>query len=191
MLLEQALPANLIEKHVSRLDEVYRLHGIESNAALSGLKSDKARFQSLLRAVQALRNDKTGLELTLHNTLRESIAEILADDPIRVSALSRMWGSKSEPHAYNSIVWRGPWQTACRTWCALEDVHPEAGPLFLYPKTHLTIGDTYRDDVLRAHPEFIEVLHELGQGRLRQDEFHLRAKPLFSAAGERIGRCLA
>ncbi|MBV9506918.1 MAG: phytanoyl-CoA dioxygenase family protein [Acidobacteriia bacterium] len=191
VLLEQALPAELIEEHVFRLDEVYRQHGIESYTALIDRRSDKTRFQALLRAVQELHNDEPGLQLTMHPGLREPIAEVLQGDPIRVSALSQLWGSEATPHADTSIVWRGPWQTACRAWCALEDIHPEAGPLFLYPKTHLTTGDTYRDEVLSADPKFIDVLGELGQGQLRGDEFHLRAKPLFEAARDLIAARVA
>lgn len=81
-------------------------------------------------------NFKEILQVALHETLVEVLANLLEDAPVLINSLNMEKGTQ-QPHHVDAL-----YMTPLRednlaaSWIALEDAHLEAGPLQYYPGSH-------------------------------------------------------
>ena len=82
-----------------------------------------------------------------------------------------------------------PWEREFRVWGALEDIDPEAGPMYLLPGTHRSVLASLREEVLAARPDVAEALR--AAMRPVTHEQHIAAlRPMGEAMNEHLCRRL-
>jgi hypothetical protein len=171
-ILPQLLPYDMIDAHLQALEAVWARHGFDQKqlpppAAAAALAAD----------VRALHLEyEASLSLSLAPALRSRAQEVLEDEPVLGVAFSHRWELGREPHRDAGLIYHDPPDKICRTWAALENIHPDAGMLYLVPGTHLT-ADVY-DDLLREHPHLRQSLEDLAQGSESEEEWRRKRAPL-------------
>lgn len=101
----------------------------ESNRKVKNLKCGRiANIHASNRDVFKLLNDPN---------LREVQKQLLDGDPILWGSLTFKVGSQQLAHADAPWFYVEPYGSMIGIWIALEDIKPEAGPLFYIPKSHL------------------------------------------------------
>ena len=93
----------------------------------------------------------------------DALAALHGRAPFPFQTLNFHRGSQQAPHADTLHFDSAPTGFMCGVWLALEDVHPDAGPLIYYPGSHklpvLTFQDIGAEDNaprLRAYPDLYE-----------------------------------
>lgn len=82
-----------------------------------------------------IQNDNS-LQVALHPTVREFLAFALKDEPLLYGSLTFETGTEQAAHQDSIFFFTEPYEAMAGVWVALEDIHPDAGPLFYYPGTH-------------------------------------------------------
>lgn len=74
------------------------------------------------------------------------------DDPVIFGSLNFEKGTQQDAHIDAIFFWPEPSYSMCGCWVALEDIHPDSGPLFYVPNSHT--WPFYRSqDVAATRPE--------------------------------------
>jgi ectoine hydroxylase-related dioxygenase (phytanoyl-CoA dioxygenase family) len=58
------------------------------------------------------------------------------DDPVVFGSLNFERGTQQDAHIDAIFFWPEPSYSMCGCWVALEDIHPDSGPLFYVPASH-------------------------------------------------------
>ena len=161
VVLKQVLPAGLIDAHVDACDRILSARGMAARAGQVG--DANMPLHEVLAAVSV--DNPESRPLHLYGGLRQRIARLLGDgDPILVSSLTNIWEKSREPHSDTVLLFRDPPDKVCRAWCALEDIDPECGTLYVVPGTHRGVRPALYEDVLRADPEILGTLRTYPEG---------------------------
>ena len=93
--------------------------------------------------------DPLALRLGMDPALLAFCRTLFDDEPVRMTGFLYKRGSALGAHT--DLIWHRehPVSAQCRAWLALEDVHPDAGPLFLVPGTHQDCAVCYADTAER------------------------------------------
>lgn len=77
-----------------------------------------------------------GKKIMLHPTIVGFVEHLFRDRAVAMQSLTFLYGSEQKSHQdYAYVVAQIP-SHLCATWIALEDVHPDAGPLEYFPGSH-------------------------------------------------------
>ncbi len=170
-VFEQAVSSALIDAYLADIDEFIGRHEefstmitseTQGNVRAKDLNRDQLRgFQ--MRICDLHNNAITGKKLGLNPTAVSFLTHIFQDKVVMMQSLTFLRSSEQEVHQdYAYVVARIPSHLAA-CWIALEDVHPDAGPLFYYPGSHripkfdfgnglfLTPESKYREPEFTAH----------------------------------------
>jgi ectoine hydroxylase-related dioxygenase (phytanoyl-CoA dioxygenase family) len=157
VVLEQILPLELIDAHVAACEDVQCRHGIYHKFPWrrEPLENEKA-FGDELHALddnheptQRLRNDPT---------LRQHLNALFGEEAVLEGGSTTLWERGREPHSDTVMMFRDPPESVCRSWCALEDIHPDCGMFYVIPGTHKNVRLRLYDEVLDSHPEIFDML---------------------------------
>lgn len=144
VIFEQAAPHDLIDALLEDVEEVYRRAGELSlqvthetqgtrpvhEFSQQDLKYPRYRFCDLHNY------SVTGKLLALNPIVLSFLRHVFADRVVAMQSLTFMKGSGQSTHQdYAYVVSKIPSHLAA-CWIALEDVHPDAGPLAYYPGSH-------------------------------------------------------
>lgn len=77
------------------------------------------------------------------------------EDPVLMGSLQFERGTQQEAHIDAIFFWPEPAYAMAGVWVALEDVHPEAGPLFYVPGSHKWPFH-HSENVVETRPELAE-----------------------------------
>ena len=139
-----------------RRDGYAVLRGVVSSGIIDAFRAAtepffKDPFRSDLIAAQRwgawmdayTREDELALRLGLAPTLLAFCRALFGDEPVRMNGFLYKHGSALGAHT--DLIWHRehPVTGQCRAWLALENVHPDAGPLFLLPGAHRTYAACY------------------------------------------------
>jgi ectoine hydroxylase-related dioxygenase (phytanoyl-CoA dioxygenase family) len=75
-------------------------------------------------------------ETALHSRLAAILQRLIGDTPVLCNTLSFTRGSQQPEHIDSLYMTPRTPNHLAATWIALEDCHPDAGPLFYYPGSH-------------------------------------------------------
>jgi ectoine hydroxylase-related dioxygenase (phytanoyl-CoA dioxygenase family) len=137
--------------------------------------------------------------------VRDFLRWAFGDEPIVFASLQFEKGTQQEAHIDAMFFWPEPSYSMAGAWIALEDVHPDAGPLFYLPGSHRW-PFLHSDDVVRARPELSrlrdaaragslappeqqQLVHQLGNAwteefRKLEAEFSVPRVPVYPRAGD-------
>jgi ectoine hydroxylase-related dioxygenase (phytanoyl-CoA dioxygenase family) len=87
-------------------------------------------------------------------------AELMGDDPLLMGSLTFEVGTQQDAHIDAIYFYVMPETSMVGAWVALEDIHPNAGPLFYYPGSHRWKFDK-AGDVWQRWPELAQELPTL------------------------------
>ncbi|MDF5721951.1 MAG: phytanoyl-CoA dioxygenase family protein [Rhizonema sp. PD37] len=157
VVLEQILPFSVIDAHVAACKDVQRRYNIYQNFPWrkEPLENEKA-FVSELNAL----NDHHEPTKSLRNdaTLRQYLISLFGEEPILKYGTTSLWERGREPHSDTVMLFRDPPECVCRSWCALEDIHPDCGMFYVIPGTHKSVRLRLYDEVVNNHPEIFNLL---------------------------------
>jgi ectoine hydroxylase-related dioxygenase (phytanoyl-CoA dioxygenase family) len=100
------------------------------------------------------RRGATAGRLVYYRGLRAILRQLFAAEPLLAMARSALW-EPGDMRAHVDTAFRSPDPpySVCRTWCALEDIHPDSGCFYLVPGTHRTLTPHLCREVLDEKPE--------------------------------------
>ena len=100
-------------------------------------------------------------EICFNKSLRRFSEHWFGSVPVLNGVVSGLYSrgetgeGSGNPHADSLLAAApDPWDAQLRIWCALEDIHPDVGPMYFVPGSHRTIMDSFREQVLLERPDF-------------------------------------
>jgi ectoine hydroxylase-related dioxygenase (phytanoyl-CoA dioxygenase family) len=94
----------------------------------------------------------TSLQVALSPEVRDFLRFAFADEPLLYGSLTFETGTEQAAHQDSIFFFTDPEYAMAGVWLALEDVHPDSGPLFYYPGTHKW-GVARAEQVWAARPD--------------------------------------
>ncbi len=103
------------------------------------------------RLMDAHNPSVAGKMLALAPRVVSFLSHVFRDTPVAMQSLTFKYGSEQATHQDFPYVVSGVTSHLAASWIALEDVHPDAGPLGYFPGSH-TIRKFDWEDGLHYHP---------------------------------------
>lgn len=129
------------------------LYSIETFRKSPESGPDKDRYNDRIGQIHQVA-PKT-LELAANSKIYQKLSSALNDEPLLFGSLSFSQGTEQDAHIDSIFFYTEPAHAMAGAWYALEDIKPEAGPLFYYPGSHLW-PFTRGEEIQAAHPELSE-----------------------------------
>ena len=148
VILRNVVPPDLLQRVVSDV-AVFR--------AYCGETKDPQGFGD--RIGQLHQKPPSCLDLADNVTVVNFLRWAFRDDPLLFGSLNFERGTEQAPHIDSIFFYTEPMDAMAGAWFALEDVHPDAGPLFYYEGSHRR-PFTRGEDIVRVHPELQERVTE-------------------------------
>jgi ectoine hydroxylase-related dioxygenase (phytanoyl-CoA dioxygenase family) len=92
--------------------------------------------QHHLRLMDLHNLSEAGKALSLHPAIVEFLGHVFRDTVVAMQSLTFKYSTEQSTHQDFAYVRSQIPSHLAATWIALEDVHPDAGPLFYYPGSH-------------------------------------------------------
>ena len=92
------------------------------------------------------------LDVAANEQVRAFLRWAFGDEPIVMGSLNFERGTQQEAHIDAIFFWPEPSHSMAGAWVALEDIHPDSGPLFYIPGSHRW-DFKHSDDVVASRPE--------------------------------------
>lgn len=104
--------------------------------------------------------NETSRRVALCPRVVEPACELMEDDAVVLGSLTFETGTQQQAHIDSIFFYVEPEQAMVGCWVALEDIHPDAGPLMYYPGSHRWEFDR-AEDVYRRFPELAREKQQL------------------------------
>jgi ectoine hydroxylase-related dioxygenase (phytanoyl-CoA dioxygenase family) len=104
------------------------------------------------------------LDVARNERVRSFLEWALDDEPLLYGSLTFEAGTEQAAHVDSIFFFTAPPFAMAGCWTALEDVHPDAGPLFYYPGSQLWPFDR-GEDVLRRYPDLADGVRRLREAK--------------------------
>ncbi len=124
-VISNVLPVELIDKVQHETEHI----GFNTTIPLK-IPRDTHRVQDLWLEAEAVRN------LACYPTLLETLEMLYDRKPVPFQTLNFKFGTQQRAHSDAIHFSSLPARFMCGVWVALEDITPENGALFYYPKSH-------------------------------------------------------
>ncbi|MDG2528796.1 phytanoyl-CoA dioxygenase family protein [Caulobacter endophyticus] len=92
------------------------------------------------------------LQVAASEAILDFLRWAFSDEPIVMGSLNFERGTQQEAHIDAIFFWPEPSHTMAGVWVALEDINPDAGPLFYIPGSHRWRFN-HSDDVAATRPD--------------------------------------
>ncbi|WP_036260207.1 phytanoyl-CoA dioxygenase family protein [Methylocapsa aurea] len=161
VVVENVLPHDLIDAHIVDVAALLRKYGVFDAAALSALPM--AVDDELMVAVLDLHQEGEAARGLIFNRIIGSLLRQLFEaEPSLAFARSALWGP-GDMRAHVDTAFRSPEPPygVCRTWCALEDIHPESGRFYLLPGSHRSLAPKLCGEVLAERPDLMALYEQM------------------------------
>ena len=105
--------------------------------------------------------DETFLDICLNDKIVAFARYRFGGEPALKTFGAHRWSMGSHIHADNvNSAASDPWENDIRVWCALEDIDPRSGPMYLYPESHKLVSGNIREEFLERYPQYLPMLEE-------------------------------
>jgi len=101
------------------------------------------------------------LELIFNRDILELMRYRFGAEPVMRQPQTGFFQMHAPIHTESLDIKPDSLEKEVRVWCALEDVNPEAGPVYYVPRSHTLIAEHLEEKLAEGHPEFIRVLEGL------------------------------
>lgn len=144
IVLEQVVPHSLIDQYTESVEAFLRSPN-DSGVRLTVEGFGTARAADLppeafsvphLRVMDFHNASRSGKQLSLLPVIVEVLQHVFRDRVVAMQTLTFRHSTEQSTHQDFPYVVSGIMSHLAATWIPLEDVHPDAGPLFYYPGSH-------------------------------------------------------
>jgi phytanoyl-CoA hydroxylase len=178
IVLPQAIDHALIDSYLADLAELietrdrYHLRVLAEGLGVKPIcEVPESAFNNPHFRLMDFHNASTaGKRLALHPAVTTFLHHVMRETVVAMQTLTFIYGSEQRTHQDFPYVVSGVTSHLAASWIALEDVHPDAGPLGYYPGSH-TIrkfdwedGLVWKSDVRRNERHFQVHLEEECEG---------------------------
>ena len=127
------------------------------------------RIESMVRLAQAGNEIDAVEQIALHPTIRDALHQVFGQEPVArytrllaqsPGALPVNAARRGTPHLHNFGMATRPPGGRAIVWTPVDDVHPDAGPMWVLPRSHIEFV-SFPDRLLDAIPNGRDRLHQL------------------------------
>jgi hypothetical protein len=188
-----AIEHELIDAYLEDVDELFERREGPTMLTLDplGLRAiDTLRAEDLntpaLRIMDFHNQSIAGKKLALHSSIVSFLQHVFRHTVVCMQTLTFIHGTQQGAHQDYAFVVSGIPSHLAAAWIALEDIHPDAGPLGYYPGSHTIRKFDFGDglfltpDSSRRESDFLEHIERSCQARgLREEVFVARKGDVF------------
>jgi hypothetical protein len=98
------------------------------------------------------------MDLIYNAQLMDFLRYRFGAEPVMALPMTGFSSWETGPHTDSTAFVVDPPRSQLRLWIALEDIHPDSGPIYFMPGSHRTISTTLREAVLIEHPDLRQAL---------------------------------
>jgi len=171
------LPPALIDQHLdayaalnarlgAKPDEDFYSYPIEKRTAIK-----QARYDFHVENIEAQK-------MIFNRELMEFLRNYFGDEPVMRQPQTGLYHRRTPDHTDSLDFKVSPHGSEVRIWCALEDIHPDSGPVYFVPGSHKAISESLEREVLTEHPEFVDLLRSQMKPTTAEEYFSV-TKPLW------------
>ncbi len=181
IICRNILAPDLIEAHVAQVAALLREFGVTDVSSMVALpvKVD----DEFMVAMLALHQRGEAARRLIFNRLAGTVLRQLFEaEPVLAFARSALW-EPGDMRAHVDTAFRSPDPpyAVCRSWCALEDIHPDSGRFYLIPGTHRSLTPRLCDEVLGERPDLLALSRQLAADPRAWRSLFARGWPLVNA----------
>ncbi|WP_026606903.1 phytanoyl-CoA dioxygenase family protein [Methylocapsa acidiphila] len=184
IVVEGALSHDLIDGHLAEVEALLREYGATDAATFASLapQADDRLMTAMLYLHR--RGDSAG-NLLHGPIIRSILRQLFGGEPSLGFARSAFW-QPERVRAHVDTIFRSPDPpySVCRTWCALEDIHPDSGLFYLVPGAHRALAPRLCGELLSERPDLAALFDRLGEEPELWRRLHNQAWPFVSAKVE-------
>ncbi|MDR3443922.1 MULTISPECIES: phytanoyl-CoA dioxygenase family protein [unclassified Dyella] len=169
---------NLIDEHVASYRAINEREGISVGEDLKALPEDR---QSEIKQARYAFHEKhpVAREFFFSPMLRRFLEQYFGEDAVLRQPETGLFHRNTPPHNDSLDLRVSVPGTELRVWHALEDVHPDAGPMYVLPGSHNSVSMLLEEDVWRERPELIALLRSQMHETTAPD-FYEATRPLWA-----------
>jgi ectoine hydroxylase-related dioxygenase (phytanoyl-CoA dioxygenase family) len=113
--------------------------------------------------------NENSLQVALNPEIQGLLSFFFSSQPVLFGSLSFEVGTEEEAHSDNIFSYTRPKNSMVGVWIALEDVNPNAGPLFYYDSSHKW-PEISAESILRRYPEMNPTRNKIRLGKVNESE---------------------
>lgn len=150
-------PHDLIDEHLAAYRALNDREGTPVGEDIAAL--DKTRRDDLKRARHAFHeNDDIARRLFHPPALRTFLEQHFGDMAVMRQPETGFFPRNTPPHNDALDLRVAHAGTEVRVWYALEDIHPDAGPMYVLPGTHASVSTPLESEVASERPDLVALL---------------------------------
>jgi len=187
IVCEKLLPHDLIDAHVAQVAALSRSYGVVDSATMAALPME-TDDEFLTAMLNLHHRSDIARKLIFNRIISSVLRQLFGAEPVLAFARSALW-QPNNMRAHVDTAFRSPEPPyfVCRTWCALEDIHPESGLFYLAPGTHKSLVPRLCDELLSERPDLLALSQQIGEAPGAWQRLYNRGWPLVNAkVAERI-----
>ncbi len=185
----QLFPEQKIDAHLAELEVHEKLIGNGSFEEFHAFSQEKKT--RIAAAQQEFYSGNTATqELSFNERLMLYFQWKFAELPILRIQTGGLYSRGTRSHHDALYIRCNPKDTEIRVWVALEDVHPDSGPVYFVPRSHSLISKTLEEEVLNECPQFREVLAQQ-RGSTTEGQFARAFAPIAGYAQRKMELAIA
>lgn len=185
----QLLKHELIDEHLAAFAELNRALEVEPGIDFHSYSGEKQKAIKEARYRFHAENVTTQ-RLIFNPLLLAFLTCLFGEEPVMRQPETGFFTRRTPDHTDSLDFKVEPKGAEIRIWCALEDIHPDAGPVYFVPGSHKAIAQVMEEEVFREHPEFVQLL-DSQLGATTSNEFFEVTKPLWRyVRGEKLPRAI-
>jgi ectoine hydroxylase-related dioxygenase (phytanoyl-CoA dioxygenase family) len=186
---KQLLDHQLIDHHLAAFEDLNRRLGVEANVDFHSYPSEKqtaikeARYR--FHAEQELTQ-----RLIFNPRLLAFLTELFGQTPVMRQPETGFYTRNTPDHTDSLDFKVEPHGAEVRMWCALEDIHPDSGPVYFVPGSHEAIAKVMEQEVFSEQPQFADLLRSQ-MGATTATQFFEVTRPMWRyVRGQKLPRAI-
>jgi phytanoyl-CoA hydroxylase len=184
------LPASLIDRHLEAYAELNARLGVLPGEDFHAYSAEKQAAVKQARA-DFHRESAPAQQMIFNHALMQFLRDAFGEDPVMRQPETGLYHRRTPDHTDSLDFKVQPARREVRVWCALEDIHPDAGPVYFVAGSHQTISDRLELEVLSEQPGLGELLRSQMAATTPKDFFAV-TRPLWSyVKGVKLPRAIA
>ncbi|MEA9580418.1 phytanoyl-CoA dioxygenase family protein [Xanthomonas nasturtii] len=171
-------PHSLIDEHVASYRALNEREGISVGENLKALPEER---QSAIKQARHTFHERypASRELFFSPILRRFLGHYFDEDAVLRQPETGFFHRNTPPHNDSLDLRVSVPGTEVRVWHALEDVHPDAGPMYVLPGSHSSVSMSLEEEVGQERPDLIALLRSQMHETTASD-FYEATRPLWA-----------
>lgn len=166
LILHDVLPLDEIDACAV---ELAALRSQRPELTVPSSASARDRINSMVKLAQAGNDIDAVEQIALHPAVCDALRQVFGHAPVArytrlleqsPGALPANAERRGTPHLHNFGMSTRPPGGRAIVWTPVDDVHPEAGPMWFLPRSHIELA-SFPDRLLDAHPDSRHRLHQM------------------------------